>query len=228
MWEDENGRLESDSCVNQKEPLERERRLSWRAGYDKYNFSPSWMLRAWRTKGLLILCTLTAASCLYRQNDCDLCRLMLCRGIPSVSEINMKAFLQLDSTFLFSAERVHQLLLLVQALQESSLLWVAALPEGLQLIPGLLMLPPQALFSSVALTHLLTQPAQLGLVGLINTNIVVVRLKTVEGIRPASLRPHHETLHLIHRLEHEKGFSGFSNIESCTPINAKDTEQEFN
>lgn len=24
MWEDENGRLESDSCVNQKEPLERE------------------------------------------------------------------------------------------------------------------------------------------------------------------------------------------------------------
>lgn len=102
------------------------------------------------------------------------------------------------------------------------------MPEGLQLILGLLMLPPQALFSSVALTHLLTQPAQLGLVGLINTNIVVVSLKTVEGIRPASLRPHHDTLHLIHKLEHDKGFSGFSNIESCTPINAKDTEQEFN
>lgn len=228
MWEDENGRLESDSRINQKEPLERERRLSLRAGYDKYNFSPSWMLWAWRTKGLLIPCTLTAASYFYRQSDYDLCRLMLCRGIPSVSEINMKVFLQLESTFLFSAERVHQLLLSVQALQESSLLWVAALPEGLQLIPGLLMLPPQALFSSVALTHLLTQPAQLGLVGLINTNIVVVRLKTVEGIRPAGLGPHHDTLHLIHRLEHKKWFSGFSNIQSCRPINAKDTEQEFN
>lgn len=68
-------------------------------------------------------------------------------------------------TFLFRADGEQQLLLLVQALQEGGLLRVAALPQGPQLIPGLLVLLLQALLSCVALAHLLTQPAHLRLVG---------------------------------------------------------------
>lgn len=67
-------------------------------------------------------------------------------------------------TFLFCVEGTQQFLLLVQALQENHVLRVPALPQGLDLIPGLLMLLPQALFFGHTGPHLLTQPPQLRLV----------------------------------------------------------------
>lgn len=178
------------------------------------SFSPSWILRARRTKGFLVLCSFN--SCwLPSEENADSCRVMLSGGIPGVRKIDLKAFLQLNPTFLFSGERVQQLFLSVQALQESFLLRVTALPEGLQLIPGLLVLPPQTPFSCVALAHLLTQPVQLGLVHKVNTNAFIFRF-------------------FIHRLAHRSDSSthaaltGFSKMKSYAIINAKDIELQFN
>lgn len=58
-----------------------------------------------------------------------------------------------------------QFLLLVQPLREGRMLRVAALPERLELILGLLVLLPEALFPSTILLNLLAQPAYLGLGG---------------------------------------------------------------